>query len=95
MADQSSQDLDLSHEDSVQGPIHETVTLQGGLKTPDLTPAHIGAMIAAVANFGNAFGIYHLNAAQQDSLTKATIALIGVVGGDAIIRLGRNLSKRL
>lgn len=88
-------DLDLSHEESVAGPLHETVTLTSGLKTPDITPAQVGTLIAAIAQFGNAFGIYHLNAAQQDSLTKATIALIAVVGGDAIIRLGRNLAKRI
>lgn len=88
-------DLDLTPEDSVQGPIHETVTLQSGLKTPDITPAQIVGMIPLIADAAHAFGIFTLSQPQQDSLSKLVTAGIALFGADAIIRLGRSLSKRL
>lgn len=87
--------LDLSAEAGAAGPIHETVTLDSGLKTPDVTPAQLVAFIPLLAEFGHAFGIYDLSQAQQDSLSKLVIGAIALIGGDAVIRLGRNLRKRL
>lgn len=65
---------------------------------PDITPAQIGGFliggIPILANLGQAFGIFALSQAEQDSLKQA--AEWGVVGGgalffaDAHIRNGRN-----
>lgn len=64
-----------------------------GLKTPDLSPAQLVAGIPIVAELLHAFGIFDLSQAQQDSLGKAVTYAFVLIGGDAIIRLGRNLRK--
>lgn len=66
-----------------------------GLKTPDITPAQIVGIIPLLAEFAHSFGIFSLSAAQQDSLSKLVTAGIALFGADAIIRLGRSLSKKL
>ena len=68
---------------------------------PDITPPQIVAMVVAgipiLAELLRAFGIYDLDAEQTAALSNA-VTWAGVfagalIGGDAILRLGRNLRK--
>lgn len=92
MATTPDPDLDLSAEAAAAGPI--ALTEIGGPKRPDITPAQWVASIPLVAEFGHAFGVYNLTQPQQDSLTHMVTWAIGLVGADALIRLGRNLANR-
>jgi hypothetical protein len=76
----------------------------GGLtqgERPAITPPQIVAMIIAgiplVAQFLHGFGIYDLSAESQEALNNA-VTWAGVfagslIGGDAVLRTGRNLRK--
>jgi len=57
---------------------------------PDITPAQTTAIIAAVAQFLRAFGIYDVSPEQQDALNVACGLLLAVVLGDVGIRAARN-----
>lgn len=71
-----------------------SIGTSAALKTPDITPAQIVGMIPLLAEFAHSFGIFSLSAAQQDSLTKLATAGIALFGADALIRIGRSLSRR-
>lgn len=58
---------------------------------PDLTPAMLVAGIPVLAELLHSFGVYSLSQAQQDSLSKALIFGAGLLGADAVVRVGRNL----
>lgn len=58
---------------------------------PDLTPAQIAGGVPVIANLANAFGIFHLSASQADSLQATILYGLVLVGGDAAVRVGRNL----
>ena len=68
---------------------------------PDVTPPQIIAMIVAgipiLAELLRAFGVYDLSVEQQDALSNAVTwagVLAGaLIGGDALLRVGRNLRK--
>jgi hypothetical protein len=68
---------------------------------PDVTPPQIiGLAIAGIpilAQLLRAFGIYDLSleaqAALSDAVTWATVAGGALIGGDAILRTGRNLRR--
>ncbi|HWI66788.1 MAG TPA: hypothetical protein VNS88_00150 [Nitrospiraceae bacterium] len=68
---------------------------------PDVTPPQIvGLAIAGIpiiAQLLRAFGIYDLDADQQqalsDTVTWATVAGGSLIGGDALLRTGRNLRR--
>jgi hypothetical protein len=76
----------------------------GGLtqgERPAITPPQIVAMIIAgiplAAQFLHGFGIYDLSAESQEALNNA-VTWAGVfagslIGGDAVLRTGRNLRK--
>lgn len=68
---------------------------------PDITPpqciAAVVAGIPIIAELLRAFGVYDLSKEQQDALSNA-VTWAGVfagalIGGDAILRTGRNLRK--
>ena len=61
---------------------------------PDITPAQIIAGVPVVANLLAAFGVYSLSAGQQAALTDTLTWALALLGADALIRVGRNLSKR-
>lgn len=61
---------------------------------PDITPAQIIAGVPVVANLLAAFGVYSLTAGQQAALTDTLTWALALLGADALIRVGRNLSKR-
>ncbi len=88
-------ELDLSAEAGGEGGINEDVVIEPTLKTPDITPVQLVAGIPVVAELLHSFGVYDLSQAQQDSLTKAALYAMAIVGADAVIRLGRNLRKRI
>jgi hypothetical protein len=68
---------------------------------PDITPPQIVAMVVGgiplVAELLRAFGIYDLNLEQQAALsnvvTWAGVLAAALIGGDALLRTGRNLRK--
>jgi hypothetical protein len=68
---------------------------------PDVTPPQIiGLAIAGIpilAQLLRAFGIYDLSveaqAAMSDAVTWATVAGGALIGGDALLRTGRNLRR--
>lgn len=64
-------------------------------KRPDITPAQMVGMIPLLAQFGHAFGLYTLSQPQQDSLNKLLLGGIALFGADALIRIGRNIGKRI
>lgn len=84
--------LDLSAEAAAEGPL--AVSSLVPVKRPDVTPAQLVAAIPIIAEFGHAFGVYDLSAAQQNSLTHMVTYAVALIGGDAIIRFGRNLAQR-
>jgi len=61
---------------------------------PDITPAQIIAGVPVLANLLAAFGVYSLTAGQQAALTDTLTWALALLGADALIRVGRNLSKR-
>lgn len=61
------------------------------LKRPDITPAQIVAAIPVLAALLSSFGVFELSPAQSDALESAVTFAVALVGGDAIIRLGRSL----
>lgn len=88
--------LDLSAEAQSTGGIVEKVSTDDAIPSrPDVTPAQIVAGIPIVAELLHTFGVYDLSQAQQDSLSKTVTWAFVLIGGDAVIRLGRNLAKRL
>ena len=68
---------------------------------PDITPPQIVATVVAgipiLAQLMEAFGIYSLDPGQQESLSNAVTwagVLAGsLIGGDALLRTGRNLRR--
>lgn len=58
---------------------------------PDLTPAQLIAGIPILAELLHSFGVYDLSQAQQDSLGKTVTFCFGLLGADAVVRVGRNL----
>jgi hypothetical protein len=62
---------------------------------PAITPAQIVSGIPIVAEALHTFGVFNLSQAQQDSLSKLVLWSVALVGGDAVIRFGRNLARRL
>lgn len=85
-------ELDLSAEAAAEGPIAVSSLIPAN--RPDITKAQVVAAIPILAEFGHAFGIYDLSAAQQNSLTHMVTYAVALIGGDAIIRFGRNLAQR-
>jgi hypothetical protein len=61
---------------------------------PDITPAQDRRRHPDHRRPADSWGVYTLTQAQQDSLSKAVTWAIALVGGDALIRLGRNLARR-
>lgn len=64
------------------------------MKTPDITPAQIGAGVAAFLKVLIAFGV-HLTTQQYDSINDFTTLLFVVVGADAVIRVGRSVGSNV
>ena len=68
---------------------------------PDITPSQVVAGIVAgipiLASLLRAFGVYDLSVEQQqalnDTVTWASVFAGALIGGDAIVRTGRNLRK--
>lgn len=68
---------------------------------PDITPPQLVAMVVAgipiIAELLRAFGVYDLSIQQQDALSNAVTwaGVLGgaLIGGDALLRTGRNLRK--
>ncbi len=79
--------------DAITVPVELEMT-SSGLNRPSITPAQLVAGIPILAEFGHAFGLYTLSGPQQDSLTKVVTWAFVLIGGDAIIRFGRNLAHR-
>jgi len=77
----------LEHADLTAAPV-------AGPHRPDITPAQIIAGVPVVANLLAAFGVYTLSAGQQAALTDTLTWALALLGADALIRVGRNLSKR-
>lgn len=61
-----------------------------GGERPDLTLAQIVAGVPVLANFANAFGIFHLSAAQTDSLQETILYGLTLTVADAAVRVARN-----
>jgi len=59
---------------------------------PDITPAQIVSGVPILAALLNAFGVYSLSPEQQDALQTTGIWALGILGADAAIRIGRNVS---
>lgn len=64
------------------------------LARPNITPAQLVAGVPIIANFGSAFGLFHLSTVQQDALSQAVVWSIGLLAADAAIRIGRALGLR-
>ena len=64
------------------------------LKSPDVTPVQLVAIVPVLAALLRAFGVYDLSPEQQNALNDAVTFAIGLVGADAVIRFGRALSRR-
>lgn len=68
---------------------------------PDITPPQIVATVIAgvpiVASLLRAFGVYDLSIEEEvalsDTVTWASVLAGALIGGDAILRTGRNLRK--
>jgi hypothetical protein len=74
--------------DDVPGAVTQT---PGTLKRPDITPAQIVGSVPVIAEFVHAFGIYTFSASQVTSLNHALLYGVALIGGDALIRVGRAL----
>lgn len=57
---------------------------------PDITPAQLTAIVAALTQCLRAFGIFDVTPEQQDALNVASGLLLAVVLGDVGIRAARN-----
>lgn len=68
---------------------------------PDITPPQLVAMVIAgipiLATLLRAFGVYDLSVEQQkalnDAVTWAAVFAGALIGGDAVLRTGRNIRK--
>jgi hypothetical protein len=68
---------------------------------PDITPPQIGGLLVGgipiFAELLRAFGVYDLGPQQQEALSNAVTwaSVLGgaLIGGDAILRVGRNLRR--
>lgn len=58
---------------------------------PNITPAQWLGAVPVVANMLHAFGLFTLSEPQQESLEKTITYAIALVGGDALLRVGRNI----
>jgi hypothetical protein len=67
--------------------------LQG--EFPDITPAQLVAGVPVIAGLLHAFGVYDLSAAQSQTLSQAVLWAMALIGGDAVIRVGRNVRHGL
>ena len=79
------------------GALNEPVVIEPGTspaRRPDITPAQIIAGVPVLANLLAAFGVYSLSAGQQAALQDTLTWALALLGADALIRVGRNLSKR-
>lgn len=61
---------------------------------PDITPAQLVSGIPIIAEGLHVFGVYDLSQTQQDSLSKMVAWAVGLIVGDAVIRVGRNVGRR-
>lgn len=61
---------------------------------PDITPAQIIAGVPVLANLLAAFGVFTMTAGQQSALQDTLGWALALLGADALIRVGRNLSRR-
>lgn len=62
---------------------------------PSITIAQIVAGIPLVANLLAAWGVWSPSLKQQETLRDTLIWAFALIGGDAVIRLGRNISDGL
>ena len=76
-------------------PVEDDAVVGTGPKRPDITPAQIVAGIPIIASLLRAFGVYDLSKEEQDALSDATTRAMALVGADALIRVGRNLTTRV
>lgn len=67
----------------------------GPFNRPSITIAQIVAGIPLVANMLAAWGVWSPTASQQATLKDTLMWAFALIGGDAVIRLGRNLSDGL
>ncbi len=81
--------MEASQSDAPEGAVPAKT-----LSTPSITAAQVVGIIPLIAEFAHSFGIFNLTQPQQDSLSKLVTAGIALFGADAVIRLGRSLSKR-
>lgn len=58
-------------------------------KRPDVTPAQVVSGIPILAELMHTFGVYDLSQAQQNSLSKAAVWALALIGGDAVLRAAR------
>lgn len=66
---------------------------RGTLATPDITVAQLVAAVPVVANFLQAFGVYHLSGRQVTSLRDTLGFAMALIVGDGIIRHGRSVGN--
>ena len=77
-------------------PLSEGTALQvQSVERPNITPAQIVSGIPILAELAHSFGVFDLSQTQQDSLSKAVLWAMALVGADAVLRVGRNLAHRL
>lgn len=65
------------------------------LKTPDITPAQIPALVAAAGQTIAALGIVTPSAAQEASISRVLATTVGIAAVDAVVRFGRSVWKGL
>jgi hypothetical protein len=65
-----------------------------GPARPNVTTAQYIALVPVIATLLHAFGVFELSGAQQEALSEALKALVAIVGADAALRIGRNLSSK-
>lgn len=65
------------------------------LKTPDITPLQVPALVAAAGQAIAALGIVTPSAAQEASVSKVLMTTVGIAVADAIVRVGRSIWKGL
>jgi len=75
-------------------PVEGSTLIGVSPKRPDLTPAQMIAGIPIIASLLRAFGVYDLSREEQDALSDATTWAMALLGADAAIRFGRNLTGR-
>lgn len=67
----------------------------GPFNRPSITVAQIIAGIPLLANMLAAYGVWSPSLRQQETLRDTLIWAFALIGGDAVIRLGRNISDGL